>query len=233
MALAGTGQIGVNSGHIGIGAGQGGIKKRDLTTVSLCLLFALSLIGAAYAGQAYGTGTPVIELTPERLQRFTAFYRDNFFSELGIIFANNSAAALLLIYFTPMALRLHKWLGFLRPPGCRLTRVDRFMLSGFPAFFIIKQGAVMGLSLAGFASRIGESPAATFFSIIFPHLSLEALAICLAGAQGLKETGQCLAGGRASPGTGMSALLIIGLMALAALLEVALTPRVFAFVMSN
>lgn len=201
MALAGTGQIGVNSGHIGIGAGQGGIKKRDLTTVSLCLLFALSLIGAAYAGQAYGTGTPVIELTPERLQRFTAFYRDNFFSELGIIFANNSAAALLLIYFTPMALRLHKWLGFLRPPGCRLTRVDRFMLSGFPAFFIIKQGAVMGLSLAG--------------------------------AQGLKETGQCLAGGRASPGTGMSALLIIGLMALAALLEVALTPRVFAFVMSN
>lgn len=201
MALAGTGQIGVNSGHIGIGAGQGGIKKRDLTTVSLCLLFALSLIGAAYAGQAYGTGTPVIELTPERLQRFTAFYRDNFFSELGIIFANNSAAALLLIYFTPMALRLHKWLGFLRPPGCRLTRVDRFMLSGFPAFFIIKQGAVMGLSLAG--------------------------------AQGLKETGQCLAGGRVSPGTGMSALLIIGLMALAALLEAALTPRVFAFVMSN
>lgn len=232
MAQAGRGQIGVNSRHIGIGAGEGDMNKRDLTPVSLCLSFFISLVGAAAVGQAYDGGTP-IELTPELLQRFKAFYRENFFLELGIIFVNNSAAALVLIYFTPLALRLHKWLSCVRAPGCRLTRLDLFMLYGFPAFFIIKQGLVMGFSVAGFSSRIGESPAVVFFGIIFPHLSLEALAICLAGALGLKVTRQCLAGGRASPETGISALKIVGLVALAALVEVRLTPGIFAIVMST
>lgn len=196
------------------------------------LLFIMSLMGAAIAGDAFGARAPAIDITPEQIRRFVAFYKENLISEMSIIFINNTVAGLLLIYFTPLALKLHGWLGALRPVG-RLTGWDRFLLYGFPALFVIKQGIVMGLGLADFAAQIGEGMATTFFSIIFPHLAPEALALCLAAAMGLEVTRRAL--NRETPKAGFSiniaALSVVGLMALAAFLEVALTPQVFALVM--
>ena len=208
-----------------------GISKKDRALVYFYLLFIISLLAAAYARGLFVVHGPVNAVTPERLQKFLAFYRENFFSEISVIFINNSAAALILIYFTPLAILLKRRLVFLRSAGEDLTKWDRLLLYGFPVFFLIKQGIVIGLKLSGFADQIGESLLTTFIGIIFPHLSLEALALCLAAVLGLHVTRRCLAGDALGYGLKAATLAVVALVAAAALLEVSVTPKVFAFFM--
>lgn len=223
----------INILPVNIGGGQIGIIKRDREVVSFYLLIIISIAVAAIAAGAGDVYKPAAVLTAGKLEKFVAFYRENFLSEFGVIFSNNSLAALLMIYFSPLAIFLYRWMERLGLTGSRITWWDRFLLYGFPALFLAKQGAVMGWGLVGFAAQTGHSPAAVFFSIIFPHFLFEALALCQAGALGLAVTGQALTGGGLSVDIRKAALPVIGLLAAAAFLEVAITPRIFAFMMLN
>lgn len=173
------------------------------------------------------------KLTNERsLNEFLSYYKNNSIREFLIIFLNNSFVAIVIIYFTPFALFIRNAWEKRRGITTALSPRERLILYSFPVLFLIREAIRIALIVSDLSGQIDRGVIITFFGIIFPHGLPEFLALSVAGAMGMEVTRRCFSStsGR-TPGMKQVIVLII-FIGFCAFLEVHLTPKVFALLLS-
>ena len=192
------------------------------------LFFVITLLLAA----VFSTDA-MDKLSNERsVAEFLSYYKNNSIREFSTIFLNNSFVAIVIIYFTPFALFVRDTWEKRRGMTSPLSSRERLILYSFPVLFLIREAIRIALTVSDLSGQIDRGVIITFFGIIFPHGLPEFLALSVAGAMGMEVTRRCFssAPGR-TPGIKQVSLLII-FIGFCAFLEVHLTPRVFALLLS-
>lgn len=167
--------------------------------------------------------------TSRALGEFTGYYDRYFLREFTIIFLNNYLAALVVVFFTPIALWIRKLWERWRGNSTPLSPVERTLLFLFPALFLIRQSVNIGIILSGLAGDMSKNIVIAFTGLILPHGLPELAAFSMAGALGMAVTRELI---KARPSErlikGRILALLTAAIAFCAFLEVFLTPKVFA-----
>lgn len=173
------------------------------------------------------------KITRQRsLTEFLSYYNNNSLREFIIIFFNNSFVAIVIIYFTPFALYVRNWWEQRRGVSADLSPREKLILYSFPVLFLIREAVRIALTVSDLSGQIDRGVLITFFGIIFPHGLPEFLALSVAGAMGMEVTKRCF---YSVSGTMPGVKQVVGLIifiGFCAFLEVKLTPRVFALLLS-
>lgn len=181
----------------------------------------------------FSVGNTGVTITNHNLQEFINYYDQNSVGECLKIFLNNFCAALVVVYFTPFILYLRQSWEKWRNVEISLSPVEKLVLYIFPGLFLIRQAVSIAFVLNNLSWQINKNVILTFMGIILPHGFPELLAFSLAGAVGMEVTRKLLL----SPSTEgivsartLSVLLVF--IAFCAYVEVYLTPKFFALIMS-
>lgn len=197
------------------------------TSVPVLFFVITLLLAAVFSTDAMD------KLSKERtLTEFLSYYKNNSVREFLIIFFNNSFVALVIIYFTPFALFVRNLWEKGRGVTAALSPRERLILYSFPVLFLIREAIRIALTVSDLSGQIDRGVIVTFLGIIFPHGLPEFLALSVAGAIGMEVTRRCFSSSTdRMPGVKQVALLII-FIGFCAFLEVYLTPRIFALLLS-
>jgi len=163
------------------------------------------------------------------VSEFLRYYDRYLLREFMIIFSNNYFAALVVVYFTPLALGLRRFWGRWRGKNTPLSRLEQALLYLFPAIFLVRQAVNIAVVLSGLAGPMSKNILVSFAGLILPHGLPELAAFSLAGALGMEVTHKLF--NSVDSGRVVNARVLVILttvFAFCAFLEVYFTPRVFA-----
>lgn len=206
-----------------------------------CLaLPAAAFLVALLTAPSFSHPSASLPLSSQRLREFLSYYDIYRFKEFAVIFGNNFLAVVTVVYFTPLALSLRRVWERLRGRRTEVSMMEKNLLFLFPGLFLVRQAVYIALASCELASQIGRNVVITMIGIILPHGIPEFLVFSLAGAVGMEVTRKALT---VSQGKGLTVLpdkavssytlgVLASAVAACALVEVCLTPKVFAVLMA-